>query len=71
MTIMNQVEIKAKMMALQDAIASALKNKTFEKELDVLKIQAAELNLSDTEFNTLVEQAKKTKSTRRQTIPFQ
>ena len=33
MTIMNQVEIKAKMMALQDAIASALKNKTFEKEL--------------------------------------
>ena len=29
---MNQVEIKAKMMALQDAIASALKNKTFEKE---------------------------------------
>ena len=71
MTIMNQVEIKAKMMALQDAIASALKNKTFEKELDVLKIQAAELNLSDTEFNTLVEQAKTTKSTRRQTIPFQ
>ena len=67
MTIMNQVEIKAKMMALQDAIASALKNKTFEKELDVLKIQAAELNLSDAEFNTLVEQAKKT-LTNQQTV---
>ena len=67
---MNQVEIKAKMMALQEAIASALQNHTFEKELDVLKIQAAELNLSQADFNALVEQAKKTVSTQQNVAYF-
>ena len=52
------METNAKLLALRETIAKAIKDGNLEKKMDVLKLQAVELELDEPALHKLIEEQK-------------